>query len=580
MAKLEFIEIKNVKGISSKLFDLQLFPNKPCILVAPNGFGKSSLACAFKSLNNNRIDLAESNHYQKDVTKKPELTVRYDGVDYKATDTVNAISKIFDVSVINSHLVPDAKKRKIGGFTTVSTSLKVSSVVLIDNIPKRKKFSYKYSDMKASFGVNGKILPTALHLFDDLDFIGLLDRRVVFSEFTKVRTYKKLIPPILASINGMAGTAVQVKNAVNIGLLVKFREIEPLNSLATLIAEFDGCSELDSYLYAWQVVAESQTAGFKSAMQYHLYLGEKKFFDELIASADTTRHKVSTKEKKAGGTKRQLVVDFPSVDEMSNGQRDILSFMAQAQLSIKKLKKPNCILVIDEIFDYLDDANLVAFQYYITQMIEGFKSQDRNVFPLLLTHLDPGYFKHFCFNKHRLQIKYLNRNPALASSVFLKLVKNRSDAAIEDELSKYHFHYHPLEKDLEADFMRLSMRKVWGRSHSFYNVIYREVNSYLNGTAFDPIAILFAVRIKIEELAYGRLVSDIQREEFLDGQHGTSNKLGYCESVGISIPETYYLLGLIYNDNLHWNDKRDYETPLLAKLENFTIKKMISEVFV
>lgn len=78
---------------------------------------------------------------------------------------------------------------------------------------------------------------------------------------------------------------------------------------------------------------------------------------------------------------------------------------------------------------------------------------------------------------------------------------------------------------------------------------------------------------------YAKLVSATQRTAFLDHQHGSSNKLDYCESVGISIPETHYLLGLIYNDNLHWNEHRDYETPLLAKLENFTIKKMIAEVF-
>ena len=34
------IEIRNIKGIDNKIFNLNLVANKPNILVAPNGFGK------------------------------------------------------------------------------------------------------------------------------------------------------------------------------------------------------------------------------------------------------------------------------------------------------------------------------------------------------------------------------------------------------------------------------------------------------------------------------------------------------------------------------------------------------------
>ena len=57
------------------------------------------------------------------------------------------------------------------------------------------------------------------------------------------------------------------------------------------------------------------------------------------------------------------------------------------------------------------------------------------------------------------------------------------------------------------------------------------------------------------------------------------SKLEFCEENGITISETHYLLGLIYNDDLHWHEQRDYETPLISKLENMTIKKMIQEIF-
>jgi len=48
--KIKSIEIIHVKGIGNHPFQLDLIPNKPNILVAPNGFGKSSFGIAFDSL--------------------------------------------------------------------------------------------------------------------------------------------------------------------------------------------------------------------------------------------------------------------------------------------------------------------------------------------------------------------------------------------------------------------------------------------------------------------------------------------------------------------------------------------------
>ncbi|MDQ6988542.1 MAG: hypothetical protein Q9M19_01575, partial [Mariprofundaceae bacterium] len=54
---IENITIENVKGIEHKSFDLNILPNRPSLLVAPNGFGKSSFATAFDSLLTTRMDL-------------------------------------------------------------------------------------------------------------------------------------------------------------------------------------------------------------------------------------------------------------------------------------------------------------------------------------------------------------------------------------------------------------------------------------------------------------------------------------------------------------------------------------------
>jgi hypothetical protein len=48
--------------------------------------------------------------------------------------------------------------------------------------------------------------------------------------------------------------------------------------------------------------------------------------------------------------------------------------------------------------------------------------------------------------------------------------------------------------------------------------------------------------------------------------------------LGIEIPEIYFLLGLIYNDGLHWHNNRDNISPIVHKLENITIKNLIQSI--
>ena len=75
--KLEKIHIKCIKGIKDKTFELNLYPNKPAILVAPNGFGKSSFAVAFSSFNNRHLALDESNLCQMENLEPPSIKIIY-----------------------------------------------------------------------------------------------------------------------------------------------------------------------------------------------------------------------------------------------------------------------------------------------------------------------------------------------------------------------------------------------------------------------------------------------------------------------------------------------------------------------
>src|ERR1700748_684069 len=101
---LHSISITHVNGIQSKTFSLNILPNRPSLLYAPNGFGKSSLAIAFDSLNNNRLLLHEDHLHKGDEANRPILSLDYGRPDGSITtlvanDTSNTVKDEFDYFV-------------------------------------------------------------------------------------------------------------------------------------------------------------------------------------------------------------------------------------------------------------------------------------------------------------------------------------------------------------------------------------------------------------------------------------------------------------------------------------------------
>lgn len=95
-----------------------------------------------------------------------------------------------------------------------------------------------------------------------------------------------------------------------------------------------------------------------------------------------------------------LAVDFPDWDDASNGEIDVLQlcvslFRARAKLG----EKEKSLLVIDEVFDYLDDANLLVAQHFLLELMKQFKDVGKSICVVILTHLDPSQFKSFRFKK-------------------------------------------------------------------------------------------------------------------------------------------------------------------------------------
>ena len=100
---------------------------------------------------------------------------------------------------------------------------------------------------------------------------------------------------------------------------------------------------------------------------------------------------------------------------------------------------------------------------------------------------------------------------------------------------------------------------------------------YEDSLEYDPLSVCFSVRIRIEENVYNQLQKDEHKREFI-ATHSTKEKLHYAKSLGITIPETYFLLGIVYNHPLHSIDNNTAKS-LALKLDNAIIKQMIKNLW-
>ncbi len=579
------IEITNVKGISHAVFDLDLTPNKPNIMVAPNGFGKSSFTTAFESLRQSRIELDSKSYHRNNQDHRPALTITLsNGVTLTADDNSNAISEYFDIFVINNQTEPKSIVQRFGGRTFAKTSLDILPTTLVQTIPKRVDFDYSSGNMKSTFGTNGgKILVNISSLFSCAQLFQRIEENIDFSRF-ELKAFQGAMTGALATINEQSGKGKDVKTWCEENALPIFQGLDELKKLANIIQSFgftETQTELDCFFAAWQIneVREKMGADFRKACKHLFYLDEKEHYTETIDAFNPVKDRFDIQPRVEGNS---LIINWPKAHEISNGQRDILTFIALLFRARRNFKKKDCILVIDEIFDYMDDANLISFQYYISTFIDGMKRQKRRIFPILLTHLDPLFFNHFCFNDNKINVHYLKTINIKSNRHILKIIYNRDEPSIKANVDAYFFHFHPNIDglDFSADFAALRLNVDWAKPQSFLKKIFREVRRYLyENDAFDPLAVCFGLRIKIEELVYSKIPDAENKRIFIEETNGTKNKLHFAHGIGVDIPETYFLLAIIYNTSLHLSEGQDVSRPLGLKLENGTIKKMTRNIF-
>lgn len=583
---IKSILIKYVRGINQLKIDSKILKNRPNILVAPNGFGKTSIATAFKcSSDQTSIKLGIDDRYQHNEEKeaKIEIVLEENGIQSELIATecahTNDIRKQFDI-----HVVSDLRKTKAttqwlpGGHSKPKAKLVIDPIIICKKPPKENS-PYKISETKRIFGVHKNTLSNIeTSIFQSHDFVmrspecwPYIESLIKKRKWDKIENARKQLSEYNGTSNdGLSHVATAVSDI--------YTNIPEANELRLIIEATTKLSEIDTFLSIWQLltIARNKAESLKRYMEWLRYSEIKKSLKDGLNDLNTSWKAPSLKE-----TKGNLIVEMPDPTHISNGQRDVLLLLSLLHIARYNLIKSRAILVVDEVFDYLDDANLTVAQYYISQLINDYKRQERSLYVIILTHLNPAFFRNYVFSNQNTI--YLESGSTYDSiDAMKKLINARAkDGCNEDlkeNISKYLVHYHINDYDFSESLKDISgTRSSWGRKGKFQEFLRKEFEKYRDGQSYDPLAICAITRRSIEELAFNQ-VSDQSDSSNYFTTYKTGPKLDWAAQRGANIPESHYLLRVIFDDGLHWNLNRDNTIPIVAKLSNPIIKKMIIEV--
>lgn len=578
------ITITNVKGFGTtdNSMDVEIKEGKVNLLIAPNGFGKSSISAAFNSLNENRMVVGKEDMHNGDKNLESSLSIVLNGKTYIADKDKNEIETVIDSFVIKNRLISTASPQKFKGKMIANAKMEVKPIVIRTSFPEKVKLEYKYSEIVKAFGKNGrKVLVDLSALLSSYDFADEFYRQYgVVENLGKGENKKncKAIVNHINTINGSRGKIVSSINQATLDLLIKNVDFV---KLVGLLDKFNpDKSDLGKFGFFYQLLSLwlHKKENLKKLRARNDFERIKTKYSDLLNSCDTTGGRVQVEEEKG-----QLVIKFPKGSTISNGQRDIITFIAQLMIFKSRISedKPS-LLIIDEVFDYLDDANVVAAQYFLSTLLEKHKDK---LYVVLLSHLGPEKFRCYALKKY-LWTCCIKPVVAKSSDAMKEYIKFRqsikpTNPQAYDNLSHYYFHYAP---DTETkDFTsyhrtKANFKRDWFRNLNLHTYLIEQLNKYLaDGNNYDPYAVCFALRLACEKNIYMQLKDTQKKADFLNTKM-TRDKLQWAENEGINIPFTYYLLGIIYNDAAHLREE-EKDRDCVYKLDNLAIRQMVKAMF-
>lgn len=578
---IKSFKLEKFKGFTKKELKFNnLLPNKLNIVVASNGSGKTTFANALSCLNKDKfipekIDAFKVN--KESMLKVSKFTIEsiFDGeeITIQADSTKNDIKKKYIFSVINSQV--KAKTFSLGGGAKYA-KMWVDEIPICDILHK-KSITYKFSEILSNFDKNIR------KMFNNIDWFFANEECLIkyeneFYNYINLITLNRKIDDFLLSIEEASLKMTKSE-------LTKFIEN---NSLLNSLLSENHFLELYSFLNLQKKYANNvelvfdciQIAKTKFDLEeirdYLKAIKNEKFIQQteaLINCLNTSNRNVLYKNS------NQLMLKLPDVKTISNGERDLLCIIAMITSATLKIhKSQQHIVVFDEIFDYLDGANMLEFQYLLDYMIQQSKYYGVNSYFIVFTHLDPYYFKNFIFKK--MNIEYfddysdLEENPILTN-----YIKIRETSSIEDNVAKYYFHYNPInyifeknktfENEIEENFVN-----AYPDQKSFYDYLNRRAQDYLDDKKYCFAELCLWSRIACEKYVYNQL-PDIYKEPFLN-THRTSEKFNIVGDLDV-VPELFNIIKFVYNEGEHLDENtfKSKEKTLHLKFSTKSVKNLI-----
>ena len=597
------ISLKNIKGFGDPptIFELNLIPKKLNLIFAPNGSGKTSFATAFKSLKPKKLDVKEIDKFHKDETLKSELSITVDGRTYVADETKNEIKDFFTPFVITSRTIVATSHQNIGGrYAYTYGYLDIEKVIVVDKVPPRPNIRYSIKEFQKDFGDNGKVLKNHKFLFNEITFLkSIVAVEDYLNKFYKAKKREKLIDDIIEQVNSLGGTAKNIISQIDNEWFNKLINEEMFQGIINPLKDFAGTTPWEQFDFLFQLLQfwDRNKQEIKKAIKYEDYVILKQRYENNISLLNSTWKDIILEEEN-----KQLVIKFPHADEISNGQRDVLTFcieLIKFQSQISEEKK--YLLIIDDVFDYLDDANLITAQYFISKILERNKD---NIYQCILTHLSPYTFRNFIFNNKILNNIFLKNSVPHSTKAmmtfisFRETVKHQTGKNGENgedlykNLSNFLFHYNPQTIDLKHLFSSFNtpqhFKPNFGKTDCFLKFLVEHINKYLNEEEeYDPYAVSIGLRRRVEKLVYEQLPSDDLKDLFLNDENcrTTKQKFEFANENGVVIADVYNIVNAIHNEASHVQSKQNHngeeynEKAMVYKLQNKTILEILRKIF-
>jgi hypothetical protein len=335
------------------------------------------------------------------------------------------------------------------------------------------------------------------------------------------------------------------------------------------------------YHQSWNAIDPIKIRSITNPSQLKELKSERLELNKLLDSLNTSTVN-SGKVTASIIDKKELIVKFPKIRTFSNGERDILNFICQLYSARHTIaKKQKSILIIDEIFDYLDECNLLLAQHYLQKYLTELKDSGKEVYAILLTHLDPSLFSNYRFKTKNVTYLQTPASTYLNEYKLKEMIINRNGSGnneIKEDISKHFFHYYPqpLENKTTSEYLSsISIDKRIIEPAKFQECAINELEKYKNKNTYDTLLVATGLRIAIEKKVFD-LIDSIYHDEYLI-LHGTDNKLHFAEDKGVIVPDEYFMLGIIYNEAMHLDDNGNKLKVLQLKLENIQIKNLLIE---